>query len=412
MGNITLYPHQRKWAEEAYVILADNGLVYNTSLERTGKTLSSIELVNLTSRQSCLVLTKKAALPDWLTAIEAYPIGKRFQVINYESVHKIEPDSFDIVILDEAHHGLGKYPKPSKTFLKIAKLVYGLPLIYLSATPHAETFSQIYHQLRLSPWSPFAEYKTFYKWHEEFGIEEVQYLAGRAIKMYNVVQEERVKPIFDSISLGVTRKEIGFKHEASDVRHNITLDPSTWRLINTISQDRVMEVQGYEVLAETVGSMLQKMYQIEGGTLKIEDGMKNETTKNYVSVSLGNTEKIDYIKANWGDTDGMVIMYNYKQEEILLRQHFSHALIRQADRFAEGVSFKHKEHLIIYSMSWRTSKFIQRRNRQADMERETPINVHYLLVAGCISEKVFDAVVEKNINFNGRCFMEHYNDLG
>jgi len=327
-------------------------------------------------------------------------------VFNYESAHKIEPGSFDIVILDEAHHGLGKYPKPSKTFLKIAKLVYGLPLIYLSATPHAETYSQVYHQLRLSPWSPFAEYKNFYAWHKEFGIEEVQYLAGRAIKMYNVTQEDRIKPIFDSISLGVTRKEIGFEHEANDVRHNITLDPTTWGLINTISQDRVMEVQGYEVLAETVGSMLQKMYQIEGGTLKIEDGMKNETTKNYVSVSLGNIEKINYIKDNWGDTDGMVIMYNYKQEEVLLRQHFSNALIRQADRFAEGVSYKHKEHLIIYSMSWRTSKHIQRKNRQADMERETPINVHFLLVEGGISEKVYDAVVEKNINFNGRSFVE------
>ncbi len=406
MEAITLRPHQSKWASEAYVILSDNGLVYNTSLERTGKTLSSIELVRLTNRQSCLVLTKKAAIPDWLTAIERYPVSKKFQVINYESAHKIEPGSFDIVILDEAHHALGKYPKPSKTFLKIAKLVYGLPLIYLSATPHAETFSQVYHQLRLSPWSPFAEYKNFYAWHKEFGIEEVQYLAGRAIKMYNVTQEDRIQPLFDKISLGVTRKEIGFEHEALDIKHYIRLDTDTQELIDTIRKDRVAEVQGFEVLAETVGSMLQKMYQIEGGTLKIEDGMLNETTKKYVSVSLGNLEKINYIKEHWGDTNEMVIMYNYKQEEILLGEHFQHALIRQADRFAEGVSFKHKEHLIIYSMSWRTSKHIQRKNRQADMERETPINVHFLLVDGGISEKVFDAVVEKNINFNGRSYME------
>ena len=397
--------HQIQWSEEAYLILKENGLVYNTSLERTGKSLSSLLLVEKMKQQRCLIITRKAAIPDWIHLLANFDHTKEYEVVNYESVHKVKmvPDT---CIIDEAHANLSKYPKPSKTFLKIAKLVYGLPLIYLSATPHAETYSQVYHQLRLSPWSPFAEYKNFYAWHKEFGIEEVQYLAGRAIKMYNVTQEDRIKPIFDSISLGVTRKEIGFEHEANDVRHSITLDPTTWRLINTISQDRVMEVQGYEVLAETVGSMLQKMYQIEGGTLKIEDGMKNETTKNYVSVSLGNIEKINYIKDNWGDTDGMVIMYNYKQEEVLLRQHFSNALIRQADRFAEGVSYKHKEHLIIYSMSWRTSKHIQRKNRQADMERTTPINVHFLLVEGGISEKIYDAVVEKNINFNGRSFME------
>jgi len=404
--SLTLRPHQLEWADNAYTILQDNGLVYNTSLERTGKTLSSIRLVELTSRQSCLVLTKKAAIEDWLTAVKDYTHGKEFQVINYESAHKIEPDSFDIVILDESHHALSKYPKPSKTFLKIAKMVYGLPLIYLSATPHAETFSQLYYQLRLSPHSPFSQYKNFYEWHKEFGIEEVQYLAGRAIKMYNVTQEDRIKPIFDKISLGVTRKEIGFKHEAQDLPHFIRLDTSTELLLNTIKNDRVLEVQGYEVLAETVGSMLQKMYQIEGGTLKIEVGMKNESTKDYVSVNLGNLEKINYIKEQWGDTDEMVIMYNYKQEEILLLQHFHNADIRQADRFAEGVSYKHKKHLIIYSMSWRTSKFIQRRNRQADMEREEEIVVHYLLVEGGISHNIYEAVVEKNENFNARAYQE------
>ena len=405
---ISLRPHQLEWADRAYKILSENAIVYNTSLERTGKTLSSIRLVELTTRQRCLVLTKKAAIPDWHTAIDGYAHGKEFQVTNYESIHKVEPGSFDIVILDEAHHALSKYPKPSKTFLKVAKLVYGLPLIYLSATPHAETFSQLYHQLRLSPWSPFAAYTNFYKWHKEYGVENIVYLAGRAMKQYNLTDEERIKPIFSKISLGVTRKEIGFEHEANDVRHTITLNPNTWELVNTISKDRVMEVQGYEVLAETVGSMLQKMYQIEGGTLKIEDGMINETTKKYVSVSLGNTEKIDYIKEHWGDSDDTVIMYNYKQEEILLRAHFQHALIRQADRFAEGVSYKDKEHLVIYSMSWRTSKYIQRRNRQADMERTTPIHVHYLLVADGISEKIYDAVVEKNENFNGRYYTENF----
>ncbi len=399
--------HQILWSEEAFLILKERGLVYNTSLERTGKSLSSLLLVEKMKQQRCLIITRKAAIPDWIHLLANFAHTKEYEVVNYESVHKVKmiPDT---CIIDEAHANLSKYPKPSKTFLKIAKLVYGLPLIYLSATPHAETFSQIYYQLRLSPWSPFAEYKNFYAWHKEFGIEEVQYLAGRAIKMYNITQEDRIKPLFAAISLGVTRKEIGFEHEAQDVKHYIRLDTVSQELTNTISKDRVAEVRGYEVLAETVGSMLQKMYQIEGGTLKIEDGMINESTKNYVSVSLGNTEKIDYIKEHWGDTDEMVIMYNYKQEEILLREHFHNALIRQADRFAEGVSFKHIEHLIIYSMSWRTSKYIQRRNRQADMERETPINVHYLLVEDCISEKIYDAVVEKNENFNGRYYTENH----
>jgi len=354
------------------------------------------------------VLTKKAARPDWLTAIKEYPISKKFQVINYESAHKIEEGSFDIVILDEAHNSLGRYPKPSKTFLKIAKLVYGLPLIYLSASPYAETLSQIYHQLRLSPWSPFAEYKNFYAWHKEFGIEEVQYLAGRAIKMYNVTQDDRIIEAIAPIMLGVTRSEIGFKHEAKDVIHNVILEPSTEELIKTIRDDRVAEVQGYEVLAETVMAMLTKCYQVVGGTLKIDVGMRSETQKDFVTVQLGPTEKIDAIKAEFGDSDDLVIMYHFKEERKLLNHHFKKALILQATTYAEGISLKHKKHLVVYSMDFRTSKYIQRRNRQADMSREEEILVHFFLTEEGIDRMVYDAVAEKGENFNGTYYKIHH----
>ncbi len=34
---ISLRKHQVEWANQAYKILSEHGLVYNTSLERTGK---------------------------------------------------------------------------------------------------------------------------------------------------------------------------------------------------------------------------------------------------------------------------------------------------------------------------------------------------------------------------------------
>lgn len=400
-------PHQIKGAEESYEVLKKYGLVYRTDQERSGKSATAVLLVEKTSRQSCLILTRKQAIPGWIETLNNFDHGKDFQVINYESVHKIEPDSFDIVILDESHSALGKYPKPSKTFLKVAKMVYGLPLIYLSATPYSESLSQIYHQLRLSPWSPFAKYTNFYKWHTEYGIEEVRYLSGRAIKMYNKTQEDRITEIVAPIMLGVTRKEIGFEYEAVDKVHTIKLDQSTQDLIDTLTKDRVLKVQGYEVLAETVMSMLIKAYQIIGGTLKIEVGMKSETQKDYVSLQLGNTEKIQAIKDIFGDTDDLVIMYHFKEEERLLKSHFTKALILQATSYAEGISLKHKKHLVIYSMDFRTSKFIQRRNRQCDMTRDEEIIVHYFLTEKGIDRMVYEAVAEKGENFNAIYYKIH-----
>jgi len=409
-GPIMMQPrdYQCSQAQIGFDILKKHGLCYNTSQERVGKSLTTLLIFEMSSRTKLLIVTKKAAIPDWKKLVIDYPIeGKEIEVINYESIHKavITPD---MMVLDEAHNGLSKYPKPSKTFLKVADKAWGLPLIYLSATPFAESYSQIYHQLRLSPWSPFAEYKSFYKWFDVFGVPKLQYLGSRQIKVYTETREDLIKPLLQPIMFGLTRLEVGFKHEAEDKVHYIKLDESTEKSMEAFSKNLVMEIEGEEVLAESVGSLLVKLHQMVGGTLKIDIGMKSPTQKDYKTVRLGNTEKIDYIKKTWGDTDDVVIMYHYKEEEHLLKEHFKRAVILQADRYAEGISLKQYKHLLIYSMSWRTSKYIQRRSRQADKDREEPIIVHFILTEDKVDWMIYDAVVNKKENFNGRMFKENY----
>ena len=347
-------------------------------------------------------------------------LTKNFEVINYESVHKItmKPDT---AILDEAHHALSGYPKPGKVMLKVASIVWGLPIVYMSATPHSESFSQLYHQLRMSMWSPFAAYENFFIWHREFGIPDVVYLGRRSVPSYKKTQEERLKLIFDPYCYGITRSEVGFKHEPIDEIHHVELLDYTTQHLNNLQQHSATVMGDYDIICESIGAELQKRYQLEGGTMKIQvgvqqmKGLDSEGKKRYKpvyqNIFTGNTEKIDHIKQTWGDTADMVIMYNYKNEELLLKQHFKYALIRQADKFAEGVSFKDYKHLIIYSMSWRTSKYIQRRSRQADLERDEPIVVHYLLVKDAMSEDIYDCVANKRVNFNKRVYESYYKGL-
>jgi len=398
-----LRDYQKKLAEDAFEILKANGLVYITSEERTGKSLSAIEITEMSTRSEVLIITKKQAIAGWEESLANYKHLNDYTIINYESIHKITVKP-DIVILDESHVSLAAYPKPSKTFLKVAKVVYGLPLIYLSATPFAESYSQCYHQLRLSPWSPFAEYKSFYKWFDEFGIPELQYLGARQIKLYKKTQEDRIKKFLDPITIGLTRAEVGFEHEPTNKVHTIILDADTEKSYLDFSKNLVMELEGEEILAESMGALLQKLSQMVGGTMKMEIGMKSPTQKDYRSVFLGNTEKIDYIKEHFGDNEDTVIMYYYQKEEELLNHHFKKAQILQADRYAEGISLKHIDNLIIYSMSWRTSKYIQRRARQTDLTRDTPIVVHFILTEDKVDKKIYEAVVEKGENFTARMF--------
>jgi len=132
------------------------------------------------------------------------------------------------------------------------------------------------------------------------------------------------------------------------------------------------------------------LYQIEGGTLKL-----NEETTN-----LGNTEKIDYIKANFNKD--VAVMANFVGEQELLKKHFKNVYSSTAD--AEGVDLSHLDELVIYSMNFSTAQFIQRRARQANKKRSKPIKVHFLLVKGSISEQVYNAVANKRVNFTNNMF--------
>ncbi len=225
--------------------------------------------------------------------------------------------------------------------------------------------------------------------------------------MYDRMQEDRVLELFNPIVFGLTRKDVGFQHEPTNRVHTIKLDRETEKSYIGFSKNLVMDVEGEEMIAETAGALLQKLSQMVGGTMKVDVGMRTSTQKEYKSFWLGNTEKIDYIKEHFGDKSDTVIMYQYKEEQHLLNYHFRKATILQGDRFAEGISLKQFTNLIIYSMSWRTSKYIQRRARQADLERTEPIVVHYILTEDKVDRKIYEAVVEKGVNFNGRWYKEN-----
>ncbi len=408
MKNVVLDKHQIEGADVIFNIFKENALVYVEWEERTRKTMAVMEALRKTTLKDVLWITKKKPLvplgKEWQAYSSSHSPDYQLTAINYESLHKLTHKNYDCVVLDEAHHAIASYPKPSSTWKKTKVFCKNKPLIYISATPYPETLSQIYHQLALSDWSPFFEYSSFYKWHLAYGIPYTQHIGVRQIKKYDKVNDEDILKHIKHLFTRKTRLEIGFKQEPKDKVHLIELSPSTLKRYTDLDKHSVATINDVEVVAETVVAVLQKKAQLVGGTMKIEDIEKaTENKMAYKTFWTGNTEKIDYIKNNWGDTEEMVVMYHYKEEEHLLKHHFKKAKILQADTWAEGISLKKYKHLIIYSMSWRTSKYIQRRARQADMSREDAIIVHYILTQ-FVDNHIYKAVAEKKVNFNSRYF--------
>lgn len=413
------FKHQTEISLQAYGLLKRYGWVYLAMQERTGKTLTSILVAEMSKCTNILVITKAKALKGdddkdivsakggWAGALNLYlkvlsvnqvwkTPTKTYTIVNYESLHKVS-GKYDLVIIDEAHSKIAAYPKVSLTWNKVYAFTKGKPIIYLSATPSAQSHSQLYHQLKLCTFSPWAKYKNFYDWFTAYGIPEVKRIGGgQQIVVYDKCRDDLIQKIKDTFFISYTRKQLGFKVEPVNVKVYIEPSPYTKKLYNILSNDKVITADKFMVdvecdyIADSVIRHRVGMHQIEGGTLKISDTQ---------SIKLGNTEKIDWIKKEYGDSSNIVIFYQFVHEEILLKEHFNNARILQGTSYAEGVDLSMYETLIIYSMDYSTAKYSQRKARQANIARVDNINVIYLLMKGAISDQVYTTVCENNKNY-------------
>lgn len=403
-------PEQLKFAEQGYNILARNMIVYLAMEERTGKTLTALLICERAAVQRILVITKKKALIGWQEHLDRFQHRKQYTVTNYHKAKKCNPTDYDLVILDESHNYISSFPKKSALWSDIKKLTAGKPIIYMSATPHAQGYQMLYHQFALSDWSPFSKWTNAYRWFATFGVPATQWLYQKEVPVYTDTNKDLIETYTKHLFITATRQELNFDHEPLDNIHYVELNESTKTVYNMLLKHKVIELNSHMLVCDVPARLRTSLHMLEGGVMiakkvvgtktilvnnrpKVVDKIKN------IYVTLGNTEKIEYIKKHWGDSPDVVIMYNYIAERGKLEAAFKHATILQATSNAEGIDLAHKKHLIIYSQDFSTARHTQRRARQASKSRDKPIVVHYLLVKKAISEQVYQTVSVKKKNF-------------
>lgn len=371
----TLYkpkPHQIAKSKELSEVLRKHNLAYLVGEPRSGKTLTSILTAIELDFKRVLVLTKKNAISGWTKFIKD---DDRFLVTNYEQVSKIvyEPD---LVILDEAHN-YGKVGKPTVRVKETRKVTYNAPLILLSGTCCVETKASLYHQFAISKYSPFNEFKNFFKFFSRYGIRTVQYFANRQILEYKTVRDDFdkvIKPYF----VYMLQADAGISHKQEDVLHYIELDKETKQLYNHLLSHRVIEWRGQRIVADTEIKLRLTLHQIETGK-----------------------EKFDYIKANFKGK--VAVMSHFIAEQKLAKEALPDADIYSSNASAEGIDLSEYDHFIILSSDYSGAKFIQRRERNVNMNKNKPTKVHHLLVKNAVSEQVYFQVSKKR-DFNNSVF--------
>ena len=431
---------QLEIAREGYKILREHMIVYLAMEERTGKTLTSILIAEFCKNiENVLVLTTKNALGKvnpkpheeggWLDTIDKYGPSVNIEATNYHKAKNVTMKP-DLVILDEAHNYLSAIPKykgPKLTYSAIwsavKELTYGVPIIYSSATPHAQGYHQLFQQFKLSKWSPW-KHENFYMWFKKYGEVSTIWVNGREVNQYTKSNSDLCEADVKHLFITKTRKELEFEYEPKDKIHYIDLDTKTKGLYNELLKDRVITIPGTDIdlIADTPMKMRTSLHMLEGGVAKISNCPEHvvkrmpkniphiakikdrETRSHDLYIVLQNNEKCRYMKQIFGDTEDLVIYYNYIAEKLKLEAYFKKARVLQATSHAEGIDLVDYKTIVVYSQDFKTAKHTQRRARQASKSRTEEIIVHFLLVQDAVSEQVYETVSKNKENFVDRVF--------
>lgn len=382
-------------------------IVYIAAEVRTGKTIMALNTAKLYGAKNVLFITKKKAITSIENDYKAMNYDYKLTVINNESIHKIE-GNFDLLISDE-HHRNGAFPKPNKVTKYIKENYSHLPMIFLSGTPHPESYSQIYHQFWVSNYSPFPE-KNFYRWADKYVNKKTLYVSyGEAID-YSDANKDLIYKIIGNYMITFTQQNAGFTSKVNENVLKVKLKESTYNVIDLLKNDLVIQGKEEEVLADTPTKLLTKLHQLYSGTIKFESG---------------NSKVIDYSKAEFiykkffGQKIG--IFYKFKEEYNALKYIYGDLLTTDLSEFdnsdkcialqivsgREGISLKNAEYLVYYNIDFSAVSYWQSRDRLTTMNRLSN-DVFWIFSENGIEDKIYKAVLNKK-DYTTKIFM---NDFG
>jgi hypothetical protein len=379
-------------------IIEDFGFVYLAMEVRTGKTLTSLGIAEKINSSNVLFLTKKKAISSITNDFNLLKPSYSLCVTNYESLHKIDPDiPWDLIICDEAH-SMGAFPKPSKRAVQVNELIQKTKarVILLSGTPTPESYSQMYHQVYGIPNNPFREFKNFYRFCDKFVNVKTKIINGLSMNDYSKGYDTIIQEM-DPFTINYTQEEAGFVSKTTEEVLEVELKESTYKLINKLKRDLVVQGKEDVILGDTPVKLMSKMHQLYSGTIKFESGK---------SMVL-DTSKAEFIQETFMGCQ-IGIFYKFKEELQALKQVFGDELTTELDEFnnsyknialqivsgREGISLKKAEYLVYYNIDFSATSYWQSKDRMTTKDR-LENQVFWIFAKGGIEHEIYKAVTNK-----------------
>jgi len=392
---MNLRPYQEDIATRGVDIIVDHHLLYLQMEVRTGKTITALSICERLGATNVLFITKKKAISSIQDDYTNFGFSFNITIINNESLHKVTGD-FDIIISDE-HHRNGSFPKPNKSTKQIKERWAHLPMIFLSGTPNAESYSQVYHQYWVSNRSPFKQWPTFYKWAKDFVNITTRNFGYADVKDYSNADYAKIKPYIDKHIITFTQKEAGFETNVNEHILHCDMSDATYEVMHKLKRDKVVQGNSGVIVADTAVKLQNKIHQLCGGSVILEDG----------TTAIIDHSKAEFIRDKFKDKK-IGIFYKYKGELTILQNIFGDNLCTTLDEFngsdknialqivsgREGISLKEADALVYYNIDFSAISYFQSKDRMTTMDRQAN-DVYWVFARKGIEGKIYKSVINK-----------------
>jgi hypothetical protein len=398
---MNLRDYQTEISDQAVLSLREHKIVYLAMEVRTGKTITSLATAYKYGAQKVLFVTKKKAIDDIIG--QAYDMGYNMQVYvtNFEQLPKVK-EKFDLVIIDEAH-SIGAYPKQSNRTKELKRICLGLPIIYLSGTPSPESYSQLYHQLWVSSFSPFREYKSFYKWANDYVNIKKVYIGGNHHNNYDDANEKLIKQHTSHLFITFTQQQAGFMNLVKETIYYVKMEEPTYKFADKLLKDKIVtNKEGQSVIADTGAKMMQKLHQIYSGTVIVDQPER--------MAKVFDHTKAEFIREKFSGMRKIAVFYKFAAEAQALIWAFGKQICLDVEEFAkaesgvfisqivsgrEGINLSTAEALIFYNIDFSATSYWQARARMQTRDAEGESQIYWIFALNGIEDKVYKAVSEK-----------------
>ena len=379
-------------------LLLENRFLYLAMEVRTGKTLTSLGILDGIELENVLFITKKKAMSSIEDDYAMLNPSYQMTIINYESLHNVMNNHiWDAVILDEAH-SLGAFAKPSERALMVKNIIEKCNpfVILLSGTPTPESYSQMYHQVYGIRNNPFKEFRSFYKFAEKHVKVKQKKINGLYMNDYS----NGLNSIMDAMKpyiINYSQAEAGFVTQVTEEILQVEMKPTTIQLINKLKKDLVVEGKEEVILADTPAKLMMKVHQLCSGTIKFESG----------NSMVLDTTKAEFIK-EYFDGCKIGIFYKFKEELSALKEVFGDGLCTELSVFEdtdknialqivsgrEGISLRQADYLVYYNIDFSATSYWQSKDRMTTKERAFN-HVYWVFSKGGIEHDIYKAVTKK-----------------